>query len=385
MAGIYVHIPFCVQRCYYCDFFSSTRLELTEQFVNACLKEIELRATYLDGKVADTIYLGGGTPSLLDAASLELILNKLYKHLNISTQAEITIEANPDDLNMEVLRDFKSLGFDRISLGIQSFRDKDLLFMNRRHNADQAINSIDMVEKAGFDNISIDLIYGIPGLKENDWINNLMRLKNLPINHLSAYHLTIEKETVFGKWLKTGKIKEMDEEHSLTQYKILRELSGEFGFEHYEISNFAKNKLYSCHNMKYWTGEWYLGIGASAHSFNGKSRHWNPSDLQQYIDGYMANDLLTEQENISNNDRRNELIMTGLRTIWGVKQVDWEKLNHKQTWVQFVKQCQKYLTSKDMVYENETLSISSGSWFRADGIIADLFSVSELFNAHINS
>ncbi|MCK5820819.1 MAG: radical SAM family heme chaperone HemW [Bacteroidales bacterium] len=375
MAGIYIHIPFCVQRCHYCDFFSSTSLDLRKQFVNACLKEIELRADYLDGKESDTIYLGGGTPSLLDADSLDLILNKLYKHLNISSKTEITIEANPDDLSSEVLANMKSLGFNRISLGIQSFRDIDLLFMNRRHTADQAINSIRLAEKSGFQNISVDLIYGLDALSDKAWMKNLMLLKDFHVNHLSAYHLTIEPETVFGRWHKAGKIQEMKEGKSLNQYNTLRELSAELGFEHYEISNFAKNKKYSRHNTKYWKGEWYLGIGPSAHSFNGKSRHWNPSDLQQYIDGYLTDCLITKQEDISEIDRRNELIMTRLRTKWGIKQADWETLNHKQSWGEFVVQCQKYLISKDMILKNNMLSISVDSWFRADGIIADLFSI----------
>lgn len=378
MAGIYLHIPFCVQRCHYCDFFSSTRLELRKKFVNACLNEIELRADFLEGKESDTIYLGGGTPSLLDTASLELILNKLFKHLNISSKTEITIEANPDDLNIDMLSNLKSVGFNRISLGIQSFRDKDLMFMNRRHNAEQAIKSVHMLEKSGFDNMSIDLIYGIPGLSEIDWKENLLQLKDLPVNHLSAYHLTIEPGTIFGKWLKAGKIEEMKEGKSLTQYQILRELSGELGFEHYEISNFAKNRQYSKHNIKYWTGEWYLGIGPSAHSFNGKTRHWNPSDLVKYIDGYLAASIITKQECISDNDRRNELIMTRLRTKWGIRKEDWEILVNNQNWSQFVKQCQKYLSSKDMISENEKLIINPESWFRADGIIADLFSIDQL-------
>lgn len=373
-----MHIPFCVQRCHYCDFFSSTRLELRKKFVNACLNEIELRADFLEGKESDTIYLGGGTPSIMDTASLELILNKLFKHLNISSKTEITIEANPDDLNIEVLSNLKSVGFNRISLGIQSFRDKDLMFMNRRHNAKQAINSVHMLEKSGFDNMSIDLIYGIPGLSEKDWKENLLQLKDMPVNHLSAYHLTIEPGTIFGKWLKTGIIEEMKEGKSLTQYQILRELSGELGFEHYEISNFAKNEQYSKHNIKYWTGEWYLGIGPSAHSFNGKTRHWNPSDLVKYIDGYLAASIITKQECISDNDRRNELIMTRLRTKWGIRKEDWEILVNNQDWSQFVKQCQKYLSSKDMISENEKLIINPDSWFRADGIIADLFSIDQL-------
>jgi len=373
MAGIYLHIPFCVQRCHYCDFFSSTRLELREQFVNACLNEIELRADYLEGKESETIYLGGGTPSLLDTGSLELILKTIYKHLKISSNAEITIEANPDDLNSEILRNLRSVGFNRISIGIQSFRNKDLLLMNRRHTAEQAVNSIHMAESAGFDNLSIDLIYGIPELSEKNWMDNLLQLRDMPVNHLSAYHLTIESGTVFGKWLKEGKIEEVDEEYSLKQYQILRKFAKELGFEHYEISNFARNKQYSQHNMKYWTGEWYLGAGPSAHSYNGKSRHWNPSGLQEYIQGYSKRSILTEQENISDNDRRNELIMTSLRTGWGINQSDWEKLEHPQSWLQILKQCQKFLSSNDMIYEKNKLVINQDSWFRADGIIADLF------------
>ncbi len=375
MAGIYLHIPFCVQRCHYCDFFSSTQLGMREKFVSACLREIELRSDYLKNNLCDTIYIGGGTPSLLDSTSLEQIISKANKHLNISENAEITIEANPDDINSKLLRDLKSIGFNRISLGIQSFRDKDLLLMNRRHTADQSVKSIDLVNSAGFDNLNIDLIYGIPGLKDEDWISNLEYLKGLPVNHLSAYHLTIEANTIFGKWQRDGRITEMDEEDSLKQYMLLKEYSSKLGFEHYEISNFAKKKQYSRHNMKYWTGERYLGIGPSAHSFNGKERHWNPSALEEYIKGYLDGSVLTKKETISNDSRRNELIMTRLRTMWGINRSDWEKLACIQSWTDFLEQCQKYISSKDVISDNDRLTINPDSWFRADGIIADLFRV----------
>ncbi len=378
MAGIYLHIPFCVQRCHYCDFFSSTRLEMREQFVQACLKEIMIRKEYLQDEESDTIYMGGGTPSLLDPDSLSRIIDSLYKHLKISPHAELTIEANPDDLDAKVLKDLISVGFNRISLGIQSFRDADLILMNRRHSADQAIDSVHQAKSAGFENISIDLIYGIPGLSELDWKDNMYRIRELPVDHLSAYHLTFEKETAFGKWLKQGKMKEIAEESSFNQYQLLSKISKELGFEQYEISSFAKNQRYSLHNRKYWNGEWYLGLGPSAHSYNGESRHWNPSDLKQYLEGYLSGMIITEKEDISINDRRNELIMTSLRTKWGIKKSDWEKLDHPQSWTQLKEQGRKYLDSKDLICEDERLVINPESWFRADGIIADLFRVDAL-------
>lgn len=377
MTGIYLHIPFCIQRCHYCDFFSSTHLELKKDFVDACIKEIELRSNYLQGKEADTIYLGGGTPSLLDSKSLELIIEKLYSKLTISSDAEITIEANPDDLNKDVLKDLISVGFNRISIGVQSFRESDLKLMNRRHSADQALESIIMAKAAGFDNISMDLIYGIPNLSEEDWSDNLRRLKDLPVNHLSAYHLTIEPCTKFGKWQREGRLVEMKEESSLKQFQSLRKLSMEMGFEHYEISNFAKNQQYSRHNIKYWKGEWYLGIGPSAHSFNGTGRHWNPSALKEYIASYKDGHIITKEEIINNIDSRNELIMTRLRTIWGIDKADWDKLDHPQLWDDFVHECMKYINSADIIYEENTLKIDPESWFRADGIITDLFKLQE--------
>lgn len=377
MTGIYLHIPFCIQRCHYCDFFSSTSLELKDEFVLACLKEIDLRADYLEEKKSDTIYLGGGTPSLLDIASLELILSKLRSKLKITSDAEITMEANPDDLNPDLLKDLRSIGFNRISIGIQSFIDSDLKLMNRRHSAEQAVESVFMAHAAGFDNISIDLIYGIPNLSDHDWINNLKKIKDLPIKHLSAYHLTIEPETRFGKWKREGRLVEMGEESSLKQFQSLTRLSREYGFEQYEISNFAKNKQYSRHNIKYWNGEWYLGIGPSAHSYNGYARHWNPSDLQKYLRGYKEGNVLADEEVISKTDRRNELIMTRLRTVWGVDKSDWEKIDSPQSWTDFILQCQKYFDSNDILKQDDKVIINPDSWFRLDGIIADLFYVSE--------
>lgn len=375
MAGIYVHIPFCLTRCHYCDFYSVTQTDLAQAFTDACVAEIRLRADYLKGEVPDTIYFGGGTPSLLDPALLEKLLLEIRQVLHPSTTSEVTIEANPDDLTEEKLAAWLAMGFNRISIGLQSFREQDLKLMNRRHSVVQGLKAPHLAFESGFNNISLDLIYGLPDLSIAEWKNNLTLLKELPCTHLSAYHLTYEPGTVFTRWKKQGKIAEPEDWQSLQQYELLLSQVQELGFEHYEISNFARNKQYSRHNIKYWNGESYLGLGPSAHGYNQLRRHWNPPSVNQYIRIYRDGTGSPGEEVITPEMKRNELIMTRLRTIWGIHKDDWEQQVSTQCWIDFIGQAQPLITQGRLVHSENRLKIPFGYFFEADGIIAELFEV----------
>lgn len=375
MAGIYIHIPFCLTRCHYCDFYSETRLEMVESFHQSCLKEIGIKHQYLEGEPADSIYFGGGTPSLVDPAMLDELLRAIQDQFNMTPDPEITLEVNPDDVSDEKLTQWLKSGFNRISMGLQSFRSEDLELMNRRHQADQALDVPRMAFDAGFVNISLDLIYGIPGLSRAAWKNNLELLADLPFTHLSAYHLTIEPGTVFDHWKKTGKLTEMEDQDSLEQYELLCTELKKMGVEQYEISNFARNQKYSRHNMKYWTGESYVGLGPSAHSYNGRQRHWNPASVRKYQQYYLHGDGQIGEETLTPAMSRNELIMTRLRTVWGITKNDWEQQVSTQSWTDFIQQCQPMIHARRLGYDRERLVIPQKRFFEADGIIAELFTV----------
>ncbi len=283
MGGIYIHIPFCRQACRYCDFYFVVSTQYQDQFTASLIKEIKQRSynqAFVDIK---SLYLGGGTPSLLSAGNLQLIMEQLRTSYRISEEAELTIECNPDDLDAVKLDLFRELGFKRISIGIQSFREQDLGLMRRSHSAGQAARSVQMAASAGFENITVDLIYGVPGQTLLDWKDNILKAIELPVNHISAYHLSFEAGTVFDHWRKRGKIIPLAEEQSVQMFRLLREELGGAGFEHYEISNFARPGYRSRHNQLYWSGEAYLGFGPAAHSFDGSSRSWNVSSLKKYM------------------------------------------------------------------------------------------------------
>lgn len=375
MAGIYIHIPFCLQRCHYCDFYSCTQLELEKQFVDACTEEIVKRRSYLGEEEVNSIYFGGGTPSVLDPDSLAIILNSIFNNFHISQDSEISIEVNPDDVSLAKIQLLRSMGFNRISMGIQSFNDDDLLMMNRRHNAKEALKAIDLTAKAGFNNVSIDFIYGIPGSTQKSWFKNISTVKDLNVSHLSAYHLTFEPGTKFHTWLKKGRFKELDDEDSYQQYHVLLEESSRYGFEQYEISNFARNMQYSRHNMKYWNGEKYLGLGPSAHSYQGSARHWNEKSIHTYIKHGIEKRFIAEEEILDDKNRRNELLMTRLRTKWGIAKNDWVMNVPHQSWDEILSMAAKYIETGDMKLQNDHLLITPASWFRADGMIADLFEI----------
>lgn len=320
MAGIYLHIPFCYSRCSYCDFYKSTDISQKSLFTNALLNELEFRKDYLYGEQVDTIYFGGGTPSVLDSAEIGLIFRKLYELFKVNPNAEITFEANPDDLTPEYLSALSSTPVNRLSIGIQSFFDESLQLMRRRHNSRQAARCVEDAFRVGFGNISIDLIYGLPGLTAEKWGKNLDKAFGLPVCHLSAYHLTYHEGTHFYDLLGKGSIHELGEDDSATQFDLLIDSASKHNFGHYEISNFAKEGKISKHNYGYWFGQKYLGVGPSAHSYNQTARSWNVSDLFRYIKEINSGGLAQETEILSVADKFNDYIITRLRTKWGISE-----------------------------------------------------------------
>jgi oxygen-independent coproporphyrinogen III oxidase len=319
LAGIYIHIPFCRQACYYCNFHFSTSLQYKNEFIAALLKEAQIQANnnYLQGQPVETIYFGGGTPSLLQLAELQLILTTINELFPVSSTAEITLEANPDDVDEVQLAGWKQAGINRLSIGIQSLFDEDLQWMNRAHNAEQAKTVIQKSRAAGFDNFTVDLIYGTPGLTDDKWDYNLDWVIDQNINHLSCYALTVEPKTALDQMIRTNKKTDVDAEQQSRQFIHLMNKMEAAGFEHYEISNFAKPGHRSRHNSSYWHGTHYLGLGPSAHSFNGASRQWNVANNMQYIKSLEKETLLFEKEELTTTQQLNEYIMTSLRLMEG--------------------------------------------------------------------
>ncbi len=319
MAGIYIHIPFCKLRCHYCDFYKTTEIGLKDLFVNSLLLEIDRRKVYLDeNDKVETVYFGGGTPSILTLSDLRKIINKIRRSFTLVDNIEFTLEINPDDSNKAFLEGLKKEGVNRLSIGIQSWDDKVLKMLNRRHNSKQAIVAIEKAREAGFSNISIDLIYGIPGLDYSDWEKDIKKSFSLGVEHVSAYHLTIEPNTMFGKMLSLGQLNEIDEEESEKQFNLLTATAKLEGYIHYEISNFCKEGYISLHNTNYWRQVKYLGLGPSAHSYNTYSREWNVSDIDEYIRRIEKGEVVSEKEMLDEKTRYNEYLMTSLRTMWGI-------------------------------------------------------------------
>lgn len=318
MAGIYIHIPFCIQRCSYCNFFSVVSINLVNEVINAIIKELSIRKDYLKNEPVQTIYFGGGTPSLLTIQQIEKLLNTVYTNFPVEKNAEITFEANPDDLTKNYLFDLKKVGINRLSIGIQSFDDDKLKILNRRHNATQAHEAVREAQKTGFNNISIDLIYGLPSQSIDEWETDLDKAFSLSIQHLSAYGLTFEEKTLLSKQKEKKIIEPADEELMIKMYELLLEESSKKGFDAYEISNFSLPGFYSRHNSSYWNQTPYLGVGPSAHSYNGISRQWNVAAIQKYTEGILKNSTFYEQEILSLEDRYNEYVLLGLRTKNGI-------------------------------------------------------------------
>jgi len=372
MSGIYIHIPFCKSKCYYCDFYSVTKSNGQEGFIKTLLGELIFRKDYLTNKQVDTIYFGGGTPTLLSPGKLGVILKRLKELYEVDRGAEITIEANPDDIYREGLDQYREIGFNRISIGTQSFFDEHLKLMNRRHDAAQAIEAVRMADDCGFGNISLDLIYGIPGMTAIQWEQNLEIAAGLPADHISAYHLTIEPGTRFGRLKKAGVFSEIPDEQSAEQYRMLLAILGATGFEQYEISNFTREGRYSRHNTKYWMGDSYLGLGPSAHSFNGTQRHWNPASLTRYTDDINIRKP-PRGETITPVMHRNEYVMTRLRTSRGIDAVDFKANFGESAWYELLFMAEKHLLKSHLILENGRIWFNKEAWFHSDGILSDLF------------
>lgn len=373
MAGIYIHVPFCKQLCHYCDFYRSKDISLIPGFIDALIKEIELRRHYLDGEEVETIYIGGGTPSLLSIGQINSVFNAIKKIHTIAPDCEITIEANPDDLSRSFVNQMKDdTPVNRLSIGIQSFLDDDLVYLNRRHNAAQSVLSLENTAKSGFKNINIDLIYGIPGLTVEKWNKNLQRIPFNIISHLSAYHLAIEPKTPLYRIMKKGKIQAVDEEQSYMQYKLLCQTTKERQFRHYEISNFCREGFYSMHNSGYWKQKKYLGLGPSAHSYDLNSRQWNVSDVKIYMSAMRKGDQAFSFEQMDETMRFNEYVMLSLRTTWGARMEKIRSLYGESIADSFIKKASRFLDAGQMICKNGIYTITEDSWFISDYIISNL-------------
>jgi oxygen-independent coproporphyrinogen-3 oxidase len=372
MSGIYIHIPFCKQACHYCDFHFSTSIKKKGEMVDMLCKELVLRKKELPGSRIETIYFGGGTPSLLIAEELKEIFDTIHSNFQVSDDAEITLEANPDDLSIEKLKVLKESGINRLSIGVQSFFEEDLKLMNRAHNSKEALKSIQMA-KEYFDNISIDLIYGIPGMTEERWRENLRIALDLGLPHFSCYALTVEPNTALKKFIEKGVIKPVDDEAAKAHFEILVETLLNAGFVHYEFSNYGKPGYFSRNNTAYWFGKPYLGIGPSAHSFDGNSRKWNISNNSLYIKALQMDKLSMQVEKLSEVDKYNEYVMTRLRTMWGISPEEVEEKFGLKYKTYLLEQADTYLNKDLMIFKNENLHITAIGKFLGDGISSDLF------------
>ncbi len=373
MAGIYIHIPFCKQACTYCNFHFSTNLDLQNDFTAALLKEIELRKAYIQGEIIETIYFGGGTPSLLSSQAIFEILDSVSSHFKISQNPEITLETNPDDIDMSHLEKWKNAGINRLSIGIQSFFSEDLVWMNRAHNGEQAIQAVEDSKKAGFDNFSLDLIYGFPLLTEEKWDFNLQKAISLEPSHVSCYALTVEPKTALYHMIKTKKSIAVDPEKQASQFLTGIQKLEAAGFEHYEISSFARPGKRSRHNSSYWHSKKYMGLGPSAHSFDGTSRQWNISNNALYIKSLMAGQFSFESENLLPKDLLNEYIMTSLRTTEGLDLQHVMEHFGKQRGDLLENNASVYIHSNQMEKRQEKLVLTREGKLFADGIAAALF------------
>lgn len=389
MSGIYIHIPFCKQACHYCDFHFSTSMKKKDEMVLALAKEINLRKSEFKDEVVETIYFGGGTPSTLQIADLKLLIDEVYQNYKVTENPEITLEANPDDLSSlsflgtrlesdartgeaNLFEEYKSIGINRLSIGIQSFFEDDLQLMNRAHNSAEAKKCLELATLY-FDNISLDLIYGIPNMSNEKWKQNIETALSFGIPHISSYALTVEPKTALSKLIQTGKIAKPNDEVAEEHFQILVETLENRGFIHYELSNFGRENYFSKNNSAYWLGKKYIGIGPSAHSYDGISRSWNVSNNAWYLKSLADNKIPNEIEILSKTDRYNEYIMTGLRTIWGVSldRIEQEFGHEYLDYLQ--KQAEKFSADGLLIIENNILKPTKKGKFLTDGIASDLF------------
>jgi oxygen-independent coproporphyrinogen-3 oxidase len=371
MAGIYLHIPLCKKLCFYCDFYHIISTGDNTSLINALIKEAALRKDYIANETISTIYFGGGTPSVLSVGELGTILEHIRKYYRVEEDCEISVELNPDDVNTAFLEGLKQLNINRISLGVQSWRDADLRMLNRRHDSAQAAKALKEIISAGFENLSIDLIYGIPGMSQEEWASNLDYSFSFDIKHLSAYHLTFEKGTVFGKMLEKGLIAEVDEEESIALFNILIDKAEAAGFIHYEISNLGKPGYFSIHNSNYWKQVNYIGLGPSAHSFNGYSRQWNIRDLKGYIKSVSSGKSYYEHEDLDLKARFNEYVMTSLRTMWGIDLEYVERTFEKEGYDYVVNLAGKFKDYGLITQDKKNLVLTNQGKLISDNIISE--------------
>lgn len=373
MAGIYIHIPFCKSKCIYCNFYSVASSAHVDDLCQALLKEIKLQKNYLDDEKIETVYFGGGTPSLLPADFIKKIIGEIQTLFVITDAPEITLEANPDDVSDKNLKEWKSASVNRLSIGVQSFNDPDLDFLKRKHNASQSEAAIKRSQDAGFENISVDLIYGIPGQSEKIWKENIFRTIAFQVPHISAYSLTVEEKTILHKKINSQKINTLDDELSVSHFRILMNEMRVNDYLHYEISNFCKDGFFSKHNTSYWKGTKYLGLGPSAHSYDGVSRQWNIANLNDYLKNIFENKIPAEKEILATADKFNEYIMTSLRTMWGCD------LNHVEKYFGSEERTRILYLSKTMQdksyieIKNDIVFLTDEGKLFADRIASDLF------------
>ena len=372
MAGIYIHIPFCKRRCIYCDFFSTTQSEKKAEYVHALVRELEMRKDYVGNEEMETIYLGGGTPSQLSQEELEEIFTYIYKVYKVTLDAEITLEANPDDLTPEYVSMLRKLPINRISMGIQTFQEETLKLLHRRHTAQQAIEAFKRCREAGFKNISIDLMYGLPGETLETWKQDLQQAIDLHPEHISAYHLIYEEDTALWKLREEHQVEEADEDLSLTLFKTLIERLTKAGYQHYEISNFCLPGLHSRHNSSYWTGKKYLGCGPSAHSFNGVSRQWNVASLSAYIDGIRQRKPDFEVEELDLYTRYNDFVLTSIRTCWGMSLSHLRSMYGEELYRYCLRMAKPHLEQGVLEISEDILKLTRKGIFISDGIMSDL-------------
>lgn len=373
MAGIYVHIPFCKKACHYCDFHFSTSPAYKDQMVAALRNELILRKAYLGNELIETIYFGGGTPSVLGADELGMLMHEITNHYEVSPAAEITLEANPDDLSPQKVRELRQTPVNRFSIGIQSFFEEDLKWMNRAHTASEGLSSIKRVQDAGFENITADLIYGYPLLSDEKWKFNIRELIELQIPHISSYSMTVEPATALSSFIKKGKQVPMDEAQSARQFEILMDELQSAGFEHYEISNFSKPGRHSRHNSNYWEGVNYLGIGPSAHSFNGDSRQWNIADNMKYLQALEGGKIPFEIEHLTTENRINEYIMTALRTSKGIDLNLVGQRYHSDYSSQLLQNLEPFLDKEWAILSDQKITLTTQGKLFADHIASELF------------
>ncbi|WP_321319745.1 radical SAM family heme chaperone HemW [Labilibaculum sp.] len=377
MSGVYFHIPFCKQLCHYCAFHKSISLQAKDDMLECLKLELKLRKGYLGDTSLNTIYFGGGTPSVYQPKEIESLIDEVAKYFTIDANAEITLEANPDDLTEKYLQELSKTRVNRLSVGIQSFHDEDLILMNRRHTGKEAFEAIRRAQSLGFDNISVDQIYGVPGLSMEKWKENLDLVFDLDVQHISSYHLMYDPNTIFTKKLEKGQLVEMDEEESFEQFNYLIDEARKHGFIHYEISNFSKEGYISKHNSSYWKQKKYLGIGPSAHSYNLEQREWNIANNYKYIKAIREGESFSEKEELSEYDRFNDFVLTSLRTYWGMDLELVRKDFGEELYQHCVTKSKKYLLSDHVRQENNCIILNDKGVFVSNDIMSDFFWIDE--------